>query len=123
MPLRIRTFLAVVFLVLAAVFARGETAPSSVKGVVEDPTGAVIAGARVEFTDGKYRATAQSDATGLFQLEIAATSGTISVRATGFLPLQLAWNREAQITLVLHPQYESDYASQHVLVTATRINT
>jgi len=123
LPLRIRTFLAVVFLVLAAVFARGETAPSSVKGVVEDPTGAVIAGARVEFTDGKYRATAQSDATGLFQLEIAATSGTISVRATGFLPLQLAWNREAQITLVLHPQYESDYASQHVLVTATRINT
>ena len=119
----VRRLVITVCLVLATLCARGQTAPSSVTGVVEDPSGAVIVGARVEFTSGNYHIAAQTNSVGQFQLQIAATSGTISVRAAGFLPLQLAWNHGTQLKLVLHPQFESDYASHHVLVTANRINT
>ena len=103
--------------------AYGQAPALPVTGVVEDPTGAVIAGARVEFTAGSYHVSAQSDAAGKFQLEIAASAGMISARAPGFLPLQVNWNREVQVRLVLHPQFETEYATEHVLVTATRINT
>jgi len=119
----IRALVAAACLALATVPAHGQVAPSSVMGVVEDPSGAVIVGARVEFASGSYHVAAQTNSVGQFQLEIAAVSGTISARAPGFLPLQRPWNHEAQIRLVLHPQFESDYASQHVLVTANRINT
>ena len=108
---------------LAALSAHGQAAPSPVTGVVEDPSGAVIAGARVEFSSGNYHIAAQTNSSGQFQLEISVTSGKFSTRAAGFLPLQLPWNHERQLKFVLHPQFESDYASQHVLVTATRINT
>lgn len=108
---------------LAALCAHGQAAPSSVMGVVEDPSGAVIVGARVEFSSGNYRVAAQTNSFGQFQLEIAATSGKFSTRAAGFLPLQIPWNHERKLKFVLHPQSEADYASHHVLVTATRINT
>ncbi len=120
---RIRIAAATACLVLGTLSARAQAAPSSLTGVVEDPTGAVIAGARVEFTSGSYHAAAKTNSLGKFQLEIAAPSGVISARAAGFLPLDLPWNHEQQLKIVLHPQFESDYASHHVLVTATRINT
>jgi outer membrane receptor protein involved in Fe transport len=120
---KIRGLVMAACLVLAALSARGQSGPLSVTGVVEDPTGAVIAGARVEFTSGNYHTAAQTNSVGQFQLEIAATSGTISARAAGFLPLQRSWNHEPQLKLILRPQFESDYASQHVLVTANRIDT
>lgn len=123
LPSKIRGLVAAACLVLATLCARGQAAPSSVTGVVEDPSGAVIVGARVEFATGNYHIAAQTNSAGQFQLEIAAASGTISARANGFLPLERPWNHESQFKLVLHPQFESDYASQHVLVTATRINT
>jgi outer membrane receptor protein involved in Fe transport len=118
-----RSLIATACLCFAALSASAQAAPSSVKGVVEDPTGAAVAGARVEFMSGRYHRVAQTDAAGHFELEVAPSSGTISARAAGFLPLQLAWNHESDLTLVVHPQFESDYASQHVLVTATRIAT
>ncbi len=108
---------------LAALSAHGQAALSSVTGVVEDPSGAVVVGARVEFNSGNYHVAAQTNSSGQFEVEIAANSGTISARAAGFLPLQLPWNHEPKLKLILHPQFESDYTSQHVLVTATRINT
>jgi len=121
-PAFIRGLLASACLVFTALAAFGQASPSSVTGVVEDPTGAVIAGARVEFTSGNYHAAAQTNSAGQFQLEIAVASGSISARAAGFLPLQRPWNHELQLKLVLHPQFEADYANQHVLVTAARIN-
>jgi outer membrane receptor protein involved in Fe transport len=119
---KIRGLLAAACLVLAALSAYAQAAPSSVTGVVEDPSGAVIAGARVEFTSGNYHTATQTNSAGQFQLEIAGMSGTISARANGFVPLQRPWNREPQLRLILHPQFESGYISQHVLVTASRIN-
>ncbi|MBZ5547842.1 MAG: TonB-dependent receptor [Acidobacteriia bacterium] len=120
---RLRCLVAATCLVLAALSAHAQAAPSTVTGVVEDPSGAVIEGARVEFTSGNYHTAAQTNSAGQFQLHIDAASGTISARAPGFLPLQRPWNHETHLKLVLHPQFDSDYASQHVLVTATRINT
>ncbi|MBZ5616314.1 MAG: TonB-dependent receptor [Acidobacteriia bacterium] len=123
MKSRIRIVAATACLMLGALSARGQTAPSSLTGVVEDPSGAVIAGARVEFTSGTYHTAAQTNSAGQFHLDIAATSGAISARAPGFLPFHLPWNHELQLKIVLHPQFESDYASHHVLVTANRIDT
>jgi outer membrane receptor protein involved in Fe transport len=120
---RIRIAAATACLVFGALSARAQTAPSSLTGVVEDPSGAVIAGARVEFSSGNYHTAAQTNSAGKFQLEIAVTSGLISARAAGFLPFHLPWNHERQLKIVLRPQSESDYASHHVLVTASRIDT
>jgi outer membrane receptor protein involved in Fe transport len=120
---KVRIAAVVAGLVFAALPAPGQSVRSSVTGVVEDPSGAVILGARVEFSNGTYHVASLTNSAGQFQLEITPASGTISARAKGFLPLQLPWNRELQLKLVLRPQFESDYASQHVLVTASRINT
>jgi outer membrane receptor protein involved in Fe transport len=120
---KIRVLIASACLMLGAQSVRGQSALVSVTGVVEDPTGAVISVARVEFSSGHYHVAAQTDSSGQFRLEIAVTSGNFFITAAGFLPLQFPWNRERQLKFVLHPQYESDYTSQHVLVTAARINT
>jgi outer membrane receptor protein involved in Fe transport len=120
---KIRVLVASACLMLGAQSVRGQSALVSVTGVVEDPTGAVISVARVEFSSGHYHVAAQTDSSGQFRLEIAVTSGNFFITAAGFLPLQFPWNRERQLKFVLHPQYESDYTSQHVLVTAARINT
>jgi outer membrane receptor protein involved in Fe transport len=91
-------------------------------GRVEDSTGAVIVGARVEFSSAKYRLVTQTDSSGQFQFEIvAASSGTISARAAGFIGFERAWRGELHLKVVLQPQFNP--APQHVLVTATRIPT
>jgi len=121
LPSKIGGLIAAVCLVLAALSARGQAATSSVTGIVEDPSGAVIVGARVELANGNYHTAGQTNSAGQFQLEIDATSGMISARAAGFVPLRRLWNHESQLKLVLHPQFEPPI--RHVLVTAARINT
>jgi len=124
-----RLALATACVILLTLCAQGRTASQTqstiVAGTVHDPSGAVVVGARIEFTSGNIHATAQTNAVGQFRFEVevdvAATSGTISATASGFLPLQVTWNHETQLKLVLHPQYEAN--NQHVLVTATRIDT
>ncbi len=137
-----RSLVAAACLVLAALSARGQGEHSSVAGVVEDPSGAVIVGARVEFSSGTYRVASETNSVGQFKLEILDSglirnpasqnvpSGIISVRARGFVPLRREWSGNElkdgaeQLKLVLHPEpWGPDYVIQHVLVTATRINT
>ena len=137
-----RSLVVAAWLVLATLSARGQAAPSTVTGVVEDPSGAVIVGARVEFSSGKYRVASETDPVGQFKLEIldsgltrnpasqSVPSGIISVRARGFVPLRREWsvnelkNGAEQLKLVLQPQpWGPDYVIQHVLVTANRIST
>lgn len=110
-------------LVLTALLAAAQATPTSVTGVVQDPTGAVIVGARVEFTSGSYHASVKTNSSGRFQLDIPANSGQISASAPGFLPTAQLWKQEMQVTLVLHPQFDPEYINQRVLVTAARINT
>ena len=95
----------------------------SVSGVVEDPSGAVIVGASVEFSSGSYRVASQTNSVGQFLLEISAGTGTISAKNKGYLPVQRPWNGETQLRLVLQPRLDPDYVTQHVLVTANRIST
>src|ERR1017187_9854281 len=137
-----RSLVVAAWLVLATLSARGQAAPSTVTGVVEDPSGAVIVGARVEFSSGKYRVASETDPVGQFKLEIldsgltrnpasqSVPSGIISVRARGFVPLRREWsvnelkNGAEQLKLVLQPQpWGPDYVIQHVLVTVNRIST
>ena len=114
---------AVIFFLTLGSSILGQVAPISVSGTVEDSSGAVIPGAHVEFSNGDYHASAASNSSGKFHFAIAAASGTMDARAAGFLSVQIAWQGESSIKVVLHPKFESNYASQHVLVTATRIDT
>lgn len=124
-----RAALATACAALLTLSAQSQTASqatsTTVTGIVQDPSGAVLVGARIEFTNGKIHAAAQTNAVGQFRFEVevdvAATSGTITATASGFIPVQVTWNHDTQLKLVLHPQYETH--NQQVLVTATRIAT
>lgn len=118
---RVVLFLWLVLLAMSC-FADSTAEVRHVAGVAADPTGAVIVGATVEFSSAKYHVATQTDSAGHFQMEIiSASSGTISVHVPGFTPLERTWNGEDQLKLVLQPQF--DRASEHVVVTATRIDT
>ncbi len=119
--------MSVIALGLAVACAQAHATETPLSGVVEDPTGAAVAGARVEFSGGGYKLTTHTNASGQFRFDsVAATSGTISVYAYGFRPLQRAWNGEDQIKISLQVPGTGthDLISQPtVLVTATRIST
>ncbi len=125
----LRLALTTTFAILLTFCAQGQTASRTtstiVSGIAHDPSGSVVVGARIEFTssNANIHAAAQTNSVGRFRMDvdIAAASGTISATASGFVPLQVAWNHETQLDLILHPRYDSN--NQHVLVTATRIDT
>ena len=114
-----------------------------IAGVVEDAQGAVVAGAQVEFTSGKHHVATQTDSTGKFRLEVPDRElglhgasedmiplGVISVQARGFCPLRWEWTGKEPskgsepLRLVLQQRPGGcDYVIQHVVVTATRIET
>ena len=121
---RSRGLLVVCCVILSTLSASAQVAPLSVSGVVEDPSGAVVAGAKVEFSSGSYHVVSQTNSVGQFRLEISsAGSGTISAKNQGYLPVQRSWNGETQLYSFSQPRLDPDYVTQHVLVTANRINT
>ena len=115
--------LAIVCLALPAQWACAQTTTLAVNGTIEDPSGAVIVNASMEFSSANCHLTTQTDSAGRFHLEIAAPSGTISAKAQGFLGQQITWDGDLRLDLVLQPQLESGFAHEYVLVTATRVNT
>jgi outer membrane receptor protein involved in Fe transport len=138
----VAAFFVILLAFSTAGFAQSPPKAFHLEGVIEDPQGARIPGAQVEFSNGKYHVATQTDSTGTFQLEIldpeahsahpedALPSGTITVQARGFITLQRIWSgneldhSSQPLKLVLHPKSSGpDYIVQHVLVTATRIDT
>ena len=106
-------------------FAEPSAENRPVTGVVQDPSGAPIAGARVEFTSGKYHLASKTDASGHFSFELDASSGTISVHAPGFKPYQGAWNGEERVTVLLQigqAVIRDPIGPTVIVVTATRTN-
>jgi outer membrane receptor protein involved in Fe transport len=94
-----------------------------VQGVVRDASGASVPAATVKLTAGSYSARTSTDTLGAFAFDaVPATSGTITVDATGFREMQQPWtatNGRAELSVTL----ELSAANQRVVVTAARTAT
>ena len=114
---------AILVLVLAsAQFARAQG--SSLEGVVQDSTGAAVPGAQVELRAKSYSAQTVTDGSGMFSFDrIPESSGTVTITAKGFQPIDQQWtaaaSAPAHLTVVLKPLA----VSQQVIVTAARTTT
>lgn len=106
--------------VLLVHLARAQSpAPAHVIVVVVDGSGAAISGAAVEFRAGSAQSRGRTDEMGQFAFDLAnPTLGGVTVHAPGFRSKGVSWTGQGQLRIVLDP----DSATQHALVTATRIN-
>lgn len=101
------------------------TVPPHVAGVVTDETGAPIAGAKVEFASGNFRAATTSNRDGQFDFELppfapSVAAGSITVAAQGFARLTRSWSSGHADTTHLNLVLAPAGVSQTVTVTATR---
>jgi outer membrane receptor protein involved in Fe transport len=106
---------------LAALFYSASAQQTfSASGVVQDRTGAAIAGAEVHFRSNHFNATIQTGRDGGFVIgDIRDTTGTITVSAAGFATVDQEWSSGAtaeSLTFVLQPAG----ASEQIVVSATR---
>jgi hypothetical protein len=87
-----RKLLGVALILLMSAFAFGQNVSSSVKGVVTDPTGAVVSGATLTLTNQATTTTfaAKSDDTGSFTfLNVLPGTYTLKIEAGGFATKQV----------------------------------
>lgn len=108
-----------------AIFVPPASAQSArVEGVVRDETGSAISGADVELYAQAYSAKTTTSVDGTFHFEnVAASSGTITIRAAGMKETQESWKATSgepvQLVIVLQPAS----VNQQMLVTAARTAT
>lgn len=116
--LRLRVCIAFFAWVLCLAPIAAET--SSVKGVVQDSSGAVISGATVRLEDGTFRASTKTDDKGFFSFaDVPPSSVTLEVTAEGFQTLRkviLVGAIAERSVLTLKPAVSID----QVIVSATR---
>jgi outer membrane receptor protein involved in Fe transport len=110
-----------IFVLLAggAGFAQQGVINTTLSGVVQDQSGAVVANAEVQVSAGNYRALRRTSDRGEFNFgALPVHSGTVTVRAPGFRESNQRFNTSAdsRITAVLVP---ATHAEQ-VVVTAGR---
>jgi outer membrane receptor protein involved in Fe transport len=106
---------------LAALFYSASAQQTfSASGVVQDRTGAAIAGAEVHFRSNHFNATIRTGRDGSFVIEgIRDTIGTITVGAVGFATVDQEWLSGAtaeSLTFVLQPAGKNE----QIVVSATR---
>jgi outer membrane receptor protein involved in Fe transport len=90
---------------------------AELRGRVTDQSGAVIAGAHVNFTAGQSTYSTISDYAGSFTISSSAHRGTLQVSAPGFSSATVEWNGSAlPIAVTLNPAVVSDT----VVITAER---
>src|SRR5258708_6462602 len=118
-PMKLKITL--VFL-LALAFSAADAQPAvTVIGMAQDGTGAAIAGAEVGFRSGQFTASTITRQDGSFVFaSIPATSGTITVRATGFAGLQEHWSSNSSSTPLLFV-LQPGGVKEEVIVSASRI--
>jgi outer membrane receptor protein involved in Fe transport len=96
---------------------------TKVEGVVRDPSGAVVPGADVKLVAGSYSARTTTDPSGIFSFaSVPATSGTITITASGFVEISQGWTATegtASLSFVVEPSP----VNQQVVVTAARTPT
>ena len=93
------------------------------QGVVRDASGASVPAASVKLSAGTYSAKTSTDTLGAFAFDaVPASSGTITVDATGFREVQQPWTATNGL-VDLSVTLELSAASQRVVVTAARTAT
>jgi Outer membrane receptor proteins, mostly Fe transport len=116
----VRPFLLFFILFLAATGARAQ----DVSGVVTDPNGAVIPGARLTVSDGgKETERTSTNATGEFTLSVASRGKTLSVQATAFAERTLSVPVDVTGPLVIVLDVSSIESNVTVNVTRTDENS
>ena len=107
----------VLILALLLIATTAEAQPSTVSGVVKDPSGAVVSGAAViaRSASGAERQTV-SGADGRFTIEVPASDATLIVRAGGFA----AWQRVVGTTRELEVVLQTASILESVTVTPAR---
>ena len=95
-----------------------------VQGIVQDGSGAPVAGAEVHLNANAFSATCTSDSGGRFSFpSVPGTNGTIHVHALGFAPLARAWDSVAGPTVELQLVLSIASREERLVITATRIET
>ncbi len=118
-----RCFALCAILALAcAPFARAQS--SSLEGVVQDSTGAAVPGAQVELRAKSYSAQTVTDGSGMFSFDrIPESSGTVTITAKGFQPIDQQWTATASAAAHLTVALKPLAVNQQVIVTAARTTT
>ena len=118
-----RWFAMCAFLALiCAPFARAQG--STLEGTVQDSSGGAVQGAQVELRTKSYSAQTATDASGMFSFNgIPENSGTVTITAKGFQPIDQHWTATSgaptHLTIALQPLT----VNQQVIVTAARTAT
>ncbi len=92
-----------------------------VDGVVRDPTGAVIAGAKVDLQSGPFRVATRTNDRGWFSfVDVPQVSGTVEVTAEGFMATHKSWSGDGNVALHLEMVLQPSSVSERVVVSAAR---
>jgi outer membrane receptor protein involved in Fe transport len=92
-----------------------------VRGIVRDPSGAVIEGASVLMRSGSYSASTMTDASGRFVFRNApSTPGTVEISLQGFHTTVQSWGSATSPTVELDIVLQPASASEQVTVSAAR---
>jgi outer membrane receptor protein involved in Fe transport len=96
---------------------------NSLRGLVQDPSGAAIAGAEVRLHSNDFKASAKTGQDGSFEIRgIPGLRGTVTVVAAGFAPANQEWNLpegDSILKVVLRPAG----IGEEIIVSATRSET
>ncbi|MGH7948963.1 MAG: TonB-dependent receptor, partial [Candidatus Binataceae bacterium] len=93
--------------------------PSCLEGLVRDPSGASVSGAEVSVSGKDFRQVQTTDREGKFVFtSVSVPTAKITVRASGFAPLERAWSTldSSPVEIVLQPLARVE----RITVTATR---
>jgi hypothetical protein len=127
---RMQHLLFVLFLATATILCRAQTITGSVRGVITDPSGAVIPGATVtaKNVETGVSSSTVTNSTGLYSIQFLQIGRyTIEVKAKGFgeehsSPFQLEIDQQATINVPMHMEGSSTQVSVN-FDTAPILNT
>lgn len=112
---------AVTLILFFAVFlcSAGAQQTFSVRGVVQDRTGAAVAGAEVNFHSAKFSTSTRTGQDGGFEISgIPDANGTLTISGPGFQPTTQTWTGtgDSSLTIALQPAN----VEEQIVVSATR---
>jgi outer membrane receptor protein involved in Fe transport len=113
--------LATLLIFIAGIGLSQEKASLQVEGIVRDGTGALVPGAEVTLSSGRFRTRQVTDREGRFHFgDLPIAAGTLAVRTEGFAPVQQNWEARAQGTRPIEITLAPKALAERITVTATR---
>jgi outer membrane receptor protein involved in Fe transport len=94
---------------------------TKLEGIVHDSTGAVITNARVTASSGAFKASAQTDGQGKFEIaNVPASQGKVQVSAAGFATVTKSWNAVSSASVSLDITLQPASLNEQIVVSAAR---